>query len=59
MTNAKLNKSEIELICSDWELDFYSRPILEKNGKKSFPRQHCSLKVFPKSPGKVFKIFKT
>ena len=24
----------IDLKIADWELDFYSRPILEKNGKK-------------------------
>ena len=26
--------SNKELKISDWELDFYSRPIIEKNGKK-------------------------
>ena len=34
MPNTTPNNSQIELICSDWELDYYSRPILEKNGKK-------------------------
>ena len=30
------NKTErsLELKVSDWELDFYSRPIIESNGKK-------------------------
>ena len=30
------NKSEtsLELKIADWELDFYSRPIIESNGKK-------------------------
>ena len=30
------NKTEtsLELKISDWELDFYSRPIIESNGKK-------------------------
>ena len=31
--NAKLD-SEKDLKISDWDLDFYSRPIIEKNGKK-------------------------
>ena len=30
----KKTKSDQDLIISDWELDFYSRPIIEKNGKK-------------------------
>ena len=31
--NNKLEPS-LELKISDWELDFYSRPIIEFNGKK-------------------------
>ena len=27
-------KPSLELKISDWELDFYSRPIIESNGKK-------------------------
>ena len=46
MSNTKLNKSEIELICLDWELDFYSRPILEKNGKKRWELIITSSKSF-------------
>jgi len=46
MSNTKLNNSQIELICSDWELDFYSRPILEKNGKKRWELIIASSKNF-------------
>ncbi len=46
MSNTKLNESPIELICSDWELDFYSRPILEKNGKKRWELIIASSKNF-------------
>ena len=31
---------------SDWELDFYSRPILEKNGKKRWELIISSTKNF-------------
>ncbi len=34
MITDKANKSKLKLIACDWELDFYSRPIIEKNGKK-------------------------
>ena len=27
-------ESSLKLKISDWELDFYSRPIIESNGKK-------------------------
>ena len=27
-------ESSLKLKTSDWELDFYSRPIIESNGKK-------------------------
>ncbi len=27
-------ESNLKLKISDWELDFYSRPIIESNGKK-------------------------
>ena len=46
MSNTKLNNSQIELVCSDWELDFYSRPILEKNGKKRWELIITSSKNF-------------
>lgn len=46
MSNTKLNNSQIELVCSDWELDFYSRPILEKNGKKRWELIIASSKNF-------------
>ena len=46
MSNTKLNESQIELICSDWELDFYSRPIVEKNGKKRWELIITSSKDF-------------
>ena len=34
MTLNKKLASDQNLKISDWELDFYSRPIIEKNGKK-------------------------
>ncbi len=38
--------SNIELKISDWELDFYSRPIIEKNGKKRWELIISSTKIF-------------
>ena len=46
MSNTKLNNSQTELKCSEWELDFYSRPILEKNGKKRWELIIASSKNF-------------
>ena len=46
MPNNRLNNSQVELICSDWELDFYSRPIIEKNGKKRWELIIASSKNF-------------
>jgi len=46
MSNTKLNNSQIELISLDWEIDFYSRPILEKNGKKRWELIIASSKNF-------------
>ena len=34
MNIKKKAEPSIELKISDWELDFYSRPIIESNGKK-------------------------
>ena len=34
MTNNETIDSALELKIADWELDFYSRPIIESNGKK-------------------------
>ena len=34
MTFNKKITPDQKLKISDWELDFYSRPIIEKNGKK-------------------------
>ena len=34
MITYKGNNSRLNLINSDWELDFYSRPIIDKEGKK-------------------------
>ncbi len=42
----KENKSPLELINADWELDFYSRPIIEKNGKKRWELIISSTKSF-------------
>ena len=39
-------KSDLELKISDWELDFYSRPIIEKNGKKRWELIISSSKNF-------------
>jgi len=41
----KIN-SNIELKISDWELDFYSRPIIEENGKKRWELIISSTKNF-------------
>ena len=38
--------SNKELKISDWELDFYSRPIIEKNGKKRWELIISSSKSF-------------
>ncbi len=35
-------KPSLELKISDWELDFYSRPIIESNGKKRWELIICS-----------------
>ena len=42
----KENDQNIELKNSDWELDFYSRPILEKSGKKRWELIITSTKNF-------------
>ena len=34
MNTNKEMESSLKLKISDWELDFYSRPIIESNGKK-------------------------
>ena len=43
--NKQIN-SNIELKISDWELDFYSRPIIEENGKKRWELIISSTKNF-------------
>ena len=42
------NKTEpsLELKFSDWELDFYSRPLVESNGKKRWELIICSKRSF-------------
>ena len=35
-------ESSLKLKISDWELDFYSRPIIESNGKKRWELIICS-----------------
>ena len=40
------DKSLLKLKSSDWELDFYSRPIIEKNGKKRWELIIASTKNF-------------
>mgnify|MGYP001157269339 FL=1 len=43
--NAK-NDSNVDLKIADWELDFYSRPIIEENGKKRWELIISSTKTF-------------
>jgi len=42
------NKTDpiLELKISDWELDFYSRPIIESNGKKRWDLIICSTRSY-------------
>tara|TARA_Y100001970_G_scaffold200773_1_gene244279 strand:- start:49672 stop:50577 length:906 start_codon:yes stop_codon:yes gene_type:complete len=42
----KVNNSYLEIKSADWELDFYSRPIIEKNGKKRWELIIASTKNF-------------
>ena len=44
-TNKKM-KSSLKLKISDWELDFYSRPIIESNGKKRWELIICSTRSY-------------
>jgi len=46
MISSKNNKFQLELKISDWELDFYSRPIIEKNGKKRWELIISSTKTY-------------
>ena len=46
MTTSKEIDSVQEIKKSDWELDFYSRPIIEKNGKKRWELIITSTKNF-------------
>ena len=46
MIYSKTNSSQLDLKSSDWELDFYSRPIIEKNGKKRWELIISSTKSF-------------
>ena len=46
MTINEKKKSNSDLKISDWELDFYSRPIIEKNGKKRWELIISSSKNF-------------
>ncbi len=46
MTINEKKKSNPDLKISDWELDFYSRPIIEKNGKKRWELIISSSKNF-------------
>ena len=40
------NDSNVDLKIADWELDFYSRPIIEENGKKRWELIISSTKTF-------------
>ena len=46
MKSSKRNSSELNFKITDWELDFYSRPIIEKNGKKRWELVISSTKSF-------------
>ena len=46
MIPSKTNSFQLDLKNSDWELDFYSRPIIEKNGKKRWELIISSTKSF-------------
>ena len=46
MISSKTNSFQLDLKSSDWELDFYSRPIIEKNGKKRWELIISSTKSF-------------
>ena len=39
-------ESSLKSKISDWELDFYSRPIIESNGKKRWELIICSTKSY-------------
>jgi len=39
-------ESSLKLKISEWELDFYSRPIIESNGKKRWELIICSKKSY-------------
>jgi len=42
----KKTEPSLELKISDWELDFYSRPIIESNGKKRWELIICSTRSY-------------
>ena len=42
----KKMESSLKLKISDWELDFYSRPIIESNGKKRWELIICSTRNY-------------
>ena len=42
----KKTEPNLELKISDWELDFYSRPIIESNGKKRWELIICSTRSY-------------
>ena len=46
MNIKKKAEPSIELKISDWELDFYSRPIIESNGKKRWELIICSKRSY-------------
>ena len=46
MNTNKKTEPSLELKISDWELDFYSRPIIETNGKKRWELIICSTRSY-------------
>ncbi|MDC3041074.1 Tab2/Atab2 family RNA-binding protein [Prochlorococcus sp. AH-736-B08] len=46
MSADKKTDQSLELKISDWELDFYSRPIIEANGKKRWELIICSTRSY-------------
>ena len=46
MNSNKKIESSLKLKISDWELDFYSRPIIELSGKKRWELIICSTRSY-------------
>ena len=51
----KKMESSLKLKISDWELDFYSRPIIESNGKKRWELIIDKQKVMKEAEDRALK----